>query len=444
MYFFGHRLRGWPVTGAEHMRVLLVSANTEQINMPVLPLGLVCVAGAARRAGHDVKVLNLMDRQEAGMVLKESIGGFQPEVIGISVRNIDDQCMERPKFLLDAVKKVVDDCRNLSDAPIVLGGAGYSMFPKSALAYLGADMGIKGEGEIAFVALLERLNQKADLSGIPGLYAPGRGFEDKARFTKNLDECPLPPPDVNLWVPPEGGDDELWLPFQTRRGCPMNCSYCSTATIEGRIMRKHPAGRVVEVIARYVDAGFDHFFFVDNTFNFPATYAKALCDGIIAAGLNISWRCILYPRNVDDELVRKMAKAGCREVAFGFESGSEKILQEMNKRFLPEDIRRISSRLKDRGIRRMGFLLLGGPGENKETVEPSLHFADSLDLEAMKITIGIRIYPYTTLARIAVKEGRISPDDDLLFPKFYMARGLEDWLRKTAKLWMKERPHWMT
>jgi radical SAM superfamily enzyme YgiQ (UPF0313 family) len=426
------------------MRVLLVSANTEQINMPVLPLGLVFVAGAAQREGHDVKVVNLIDQQETRMVLKEAVEDLRPELIGISVRNIDDQCMESPRFLLDSVKKVVEDCRTLSDAPIVLGGAGYSIFPKSVLGYLGADMGIRGEGETAFVALLEPLSKKADLSGIPGLYLPESGLQGRVRFTKNLDECPLPHPNVNLRVPPEGGDEKIWLPFQTRRGCPMNCSYCSTATIEGRVMRKHSVERVVEVISRWVEAGFDHFFFVDNTFNLPSTYAKTLCDGIIAAGLKISWRCILYPRNVDDELVQKMAKAGCREVSLGFESGSEKVLRAMNKRFLPKDVSHISRKLKKWGIRRMGFLLLGGPGENKETVEESLSFVESLDLEAMKVTIGIRIYPATLLSRIAVKEKVIAPDDELLFPKFYMARGLEDWLRKTLKTWMEDRPHWVT
>jgi len=79
------------------MRVLLVSANTEKINMPVLPLGLACVAEATRNAGHDVKLVDLMDQQNTRIVLKDAVDGFQPEVIGISVRNIDNQCMENPR-----------------------------------------------------------------------------------------------------------------------------------------------------------------------------------------------------------------------------------------------------------------------------------------------------------------------------------------------------------
>jgi hypothetical protein len=115
----------------------------------------------------------------------------------------------------------------------------------------------------------------------------------------------------------------------------------------------------------------------------------------------------------------------------------------MNKKYTPTDVRQISERLNKFGISRMGFLLLGGPGETKETANESFVFADSLGLEAMKITIGIRIYPNTLLAHTAIKEGLIKADDNLLFPKFYITRGLESWLRKTVKAWMETHPNWV-
>lgn len=223
----------------------------------------------------------------------------------------------------------------------------------------------------------------------------------------------------------------------------MDCSYCSTSAIEGRILRKHSIGFVVEFIRRYTEAGLKRFFFVDNTFNFPMSYAKALCDQMIAAGLNIAWRCILYPWKIDDELVEKMARAGCKEVSLGFESGSEQILKKLNKRFRLDDVRKISQMLEKQGIHRRGFLLLGGPGETRESVEESLYFADSLKTEAMKITVGIRIYPHTALHRIAIDEGVVSPDENLLHPKFYIARGLRGWLDETVNEWMAMRPNWM-
>ncbi|UCF90991.1 MAG: radical SAM protein [Desulfobacterales bacterium] len=425
------------------MRVLLVSANTEQINMPVLPLGLACVAASLLHAENDVKILNLMMQADTRTALREAITAFNPALIGVSVRNIDDQNMENPRFLLEAVKDVVKHCRKFSAATIVLGGAGYSIFPQAALDFLAADIGIQGEGERVFLHLLDRLREKEDLAGIPGLYLPDRDRRCEPGYIKKLNDLPLPLPNIHLSIPSTLKDQQIWIPFQTRRGCPMNCSYCATATIEGRIIRTHAPRKVVEALARYAAAGWNHFFFVDNTFNLPPAYAEALCEQLISAKLNITWRCILYPWKVDDNLVEKMATAGCREVSLGFEIGSEKILAKMNKKYRPADVDRIAASLKKFGIRRMGFLLLGGPGETQATVCESLSFADALDLEALKITIGIRIYPDTSLAQTAIKEGLIQADDNLLFPKYYLAQGLEGWLRQTVHAWMESRPHWL-
>ncbi len=424
------------------MRVLLISPNKEEINMVTWPLGLACVAAATQKAGHDVKLLDLMDTIDAATALEEAIHGLHPDLIGISVRNIDDQTMEPPKFLLEEVKEVIDVCRSLSNAPIVLGGAGYSIFPESALEFLGANMGIQGEGEIAFPELLTRIAQGRDLSGVPGLYLSKVGPQSKRELSKDLDEFPLP--DSSLLSPARYNDKGFWLPVQTRRGCPMNCSYCSTAAIEGCITRKRSPIVVVQWLTEWIRIGLRQFYFVDNTFNLPPSYARKLCSKIIEADLDVAWRCILYPVRIDEELVSLMAASGCAEVSLGFESGHELILHGMNKRFKPDDVRHTSDLLGRHGIRRMGFLLLGGPGETKESALESLEFADSLNLEAMKVSAGIRIYPYTVLADVARKEGVISPNDSLLFPRFYVVQGLEDWLHETVKEWAADRPNWMT
>ncbi len=422
------------------MRVLLISANTETINMPVLPLGLACVAAATREAGHEVAMVDLMTEKETASVLKEAIEGFRPELIGISVRNIDDQNMEHPRFLLDPVKEIVAQCRSRSRATIVLGGAGFSLFPESALSFLGADMGIQGEGELIFPQVVERIVQGASLQKVPGLYLPRGGLPGERVFAKNLDQLPLPDPDLWQTSPRE---EELWMPVQTRRGCPLGCSYCSTGMIEGRVLRRHSPGRIVEWIARWRKAGVRHFYFVDNTFNLPVSYAKEICRKLIDQDLGIRWWGILYPMDVDEALVAQMAKAGCEQVSMGFESGSERILKNLNKRFAPGEVRKISEMLSAHGIKQMGFLLLGSPGETRESVEESLAFADSLKLDSLKITAGIRIYPHTPLAKKAVEEGVIASDDDLLFPRFYMAKGLGEWLPETLKNWAARRPHWV-
>ncbi|MEJ2057751.1 MAG: cobalamin-dependent protein, partial [Desulfofustis sp.] len=293
---------------AKKMRVLLISANTEQFNMPAMPLGLACVAEATKLAGHDVTMLDLMFQKDVSTTLEAKISELQPECIGISVRNIDDQHIENTQFLIEKVKPVVTVCRSFSTSPIVLGGAGYSMFPESALVYLDADFGIAGEGEIAFRDLLTHLQNDKDPSTIPGLIIKGAGPPKPKILCNNLDKLPLPDP--GILSDSAAQSHEPWIPVQTRRGCALTCSYCSTSTIEGPMLRKRSPEIVSEWLESWVRVGYENFFFVDNTFNLPPAYAKSLCQSILERNLQMSWRCIIYPNKVDRELADLMSAAG--------------------------------------------------------------------------------------------------------------------------------------
>ncbi len=397
--------------------------------MVTMPLGLGLVAAATRRAGHHVTFLDLLDEKRPEAAVRRAVTAARPEVVGISVRNVDDQNRDSPRFLLEQVRPVVAACRASTRAPIVLGGAGYSIFPEAALAYLGADLGVSGDGEAAFVALLARLEAGEDPSGVPGVHVPGRPSPGGRLLPTDLDAFPLW--DGALESPSyTAASRDLWVPVQSRRGCPNDCSYCSTARIQGRRIRSRSPRQVVERVALLAQSGFRRFYFVDNSFNIPEPHAFEICRWMRGLVPGAAWRCILYPHRVGEELVRAMADSGCVEVSLGFESGSERVLREMNKRFTPDYVRATAEILAAHGVRRMGFLLLGGPGETRETVEESLAFAESLHLDSLKITVGIRVYPGTPLARRAVAEGMISGDDDLLFPRFYLAPGLEPWIQQ--------------
>lgn len=424
------------------MKILLIYVVTENINFPVLPLGMACVAESARQAGHEVHQISLSanDHHE---FLEVEIETFQPDVIGISLRNIDDQKRIGTTVLLDPVKEVIEYCKAMADVPIVLGGAGFSIFPQSALQYLDADAGLVGEGELTFLMLLDQLKEKGSLSDIPGLYLPGSQGEYQPVTSSHQIDFELPSPQTYLELLSAYKGQDIWIPFQTRRGCPLQCNYCSTESIEGLEIREFPVEKVVESLQQFTKAGFSQFFFVDNIFNMPYPYAIKLCDALIESKIDIKWRSIVYPWMIKQDLVEKMAEAGCQDISLGFESGSEKILEIMNKKFNPTEVREIAALFKGAGIRQTGFLLLGGPGETRETVLESLEFADSLPMDIVKVSMGIRIYQGTQLARTAVEEGLIKSDDDLLMPKFYMVPGLEDWLHATVQDWMKDRKNWI-
>jgi len=247
-------------------------------------------------------------------------------------------------------------------------------------------------------------------------------------YPTNLDELPLWDPCLESVADPS--DETLWVPVQSRRGCPNDCSYCSTASVQGRTIRARSPELVVRQIGRLAEAGYRRFFFVDNSFNIPEAHGLALCRELAALRTRVQWRCILYPHRLQEDFVRAMAEAGCVEVSLGFESGSPSVLREMNKRYQPEDVRYAVELLRRYGVRVFGFLLFGGPGETPDTVEESLAFAKSLDLQMMRVTVGIRIYPGTALARRAVVDGIIAADDELLEPRFYLAPGLEPWIHE--------------
>mgnify|MGYP001110584708 CR=1 FL=1 len=420
------------------MKTLLVSPNTENTAMPVYPAGMHLVAQAARQNGHNVVTLDMFEHPDSWQALDQAVQGHAPDVVGLSVRNIDDQTMENPRFFLKETRKVVRRLREITRAPVIVGGAGYSIFPVSALEYLEADIGLAGEGEIALPALLHALEGQNAYDSVPGLYLPQVGQVGPQQLVRDLDSCPLP---GHKWIPEEFMNrDDFWMPFQTRRGCPLNCSYCSTSSIEGRPIRKRSVSRVIDSLEDLQGAGQRRVFFVDNTFNLPGSYARDLCQGMIQKGLDLSWCSILYPMGVDPGLAELMARAGCRHVSLGFESGSPSMLSALNKRFSLEDVRQAADHLARAGIKRAGFLLLGGPGETQDTVRQSLDFADSLELDALKITVGIRIYPGTLLARQAVESGCVSQGDSLLAPSFYLEEGLAEWLPASIDSWASERP----
>ena len=243
------------------MKVLLVSANTELINMPVLPFGMACMGNAAKSAGHEVSQINLMAEPDALNRLRERINNFHPDIIGISVRNIDDQVSSQPRFLLEPIKEMVSICKSNPQAKIVLGGAGYSIFPREILEYLDVDWGIQGPGEHAFTMFLDRLAHNHDPADIPGFHCRSRSIANPPAARVDINAYCLPAPDKSLWSLELQDDQPLWLPFQTRRGCPLNCSYCSTATIEGRLIHKRSLEHTIDTLAGFAAGGFDHFFF---------------------------------------------------------------------------------------------------------------------------------------------------------------------------------------
>lgn len=431
------------------MKVLLINENRYRESIIPYPLGLAYISTASRAAGHEVAGLDLMFSDDVERDIENIVAGFKPDAIGLSIRNIDNQDSRNTLFFVEGVKAIVDQLKRTTGAPVILGGAGFSTFPLECLRYLGAELGVVGEGEETFPLLLECIRSggdPADLSGVASLkdgeetLNPPRAF---AGFSSSL----LPDRETfdtkpYTWKP---GTVNSASNLQARRGCPMHCIYCSTRQIEGPALRMRDINTVADELES-LEAKYSQTIvaFSDSMFSHPAEYTKALCGEIAGRKLGIKWVCTYNPSAWEPGQFNIMREAGCAGASIGNESGSEDILKALKKGFGKKQIRASIEEAKSLGIRVTCFLMLGGPGETRDTVEESVEFMDELGPDMVNVTPGIRITPGCELERIAEGEGIIKPGQNLLDPVFYISKAVEPWIYDYAIDICKDRDGWDT
>lgn len=427
------------------MRVLLISANTEHLPDPVFPIGAAYMAAVAAAHGHEVATLDLCFLRALEPSLDERIAAFEPEVIGISLRNLDSSAYPQNTSYIDDYKTLVDAVRARSAAPIVLGGAGFTVMPGPIMEYLQADVGVIGEGERAFPWVLEQLAAERELRPTLDFRCEkvngGTCVKSTARIAE-LDDAGIPQRsyfDQQLYYE-RGGT----LNIQTKRGCIFECVFCSYPLIEGSKVRMRTAKAVVDEIQEALEnQGVRHWFFVDNIFNLPIRHAKEICEEIAARDLDIEWSGYLNPKFIDEELCELMARSGCRAIEFGTDSGSPTMIAQLRKQFDVDDLRRTSALCHAHGLRFCHSLIFGGPGETERTVGETLELMDELQPTAVVALTGIRILPGTGMVEIALADGQIDPDDNLLYPKFYISPGLEDHLIERIERYARSHSNWI-
>jgi radical SAM superfamily enzyme YgiQ (UPF0313 family) len=427
------------------MRVLLISANTEQLPDPVFPLGAAYMAAVAERQGHAVATFDCCFAGDPPSALAAAISDFAPEVVGISLRNLDSSAYPQTTSYVTDYRVLVDVVRAASPAPIVLGGAGFTVMPGTLMRVLGADVGVVGEGEQAFPWVLERLAAGAPLTTTASMRCEpaGRGVTvtPTARI-RQLDEAGPPLRERFDWGAyyERGGA----LNVQTKRGCVFECVFCSYPLIEGTTVRvRSPAAVVDEIAAARRATGARHWFFVDNIFNLPLRHAKAICAELIARDLDIEWSAYLNPKFVDDELCALMARSGCKAIEFGTDAGAPTMIANLRKEFDADDLRRTSRLCHAHGIKFCHSLIFGGPGETEATIEQTIALMEELRPTAVIAMTGIRILPGTGMVEVARRDGQIDPDDPLIEPRFYLSPALGDALVDRVDAYARQQPNWI-
>jgi hypothetical protein len=388
------------------MRVLMINSNRFKQPWPVMPFGLCCVASAVEAAGHGVRFLDLCFSKKPSLDIERAITQFKPDVVGVSIRNLDNCAGCDTLFLLDDVRDaVIKPLRQAFAGPVVVGGPAVGVNPVEILRYLGLAYAVRGDGEAVFIELLRRLERNDALGGLPGLIEVRNGAivqENAPWRVADLDS--LTPARPQRWLDLAAYRKfNAPLPIQTKRGCALRCTYCTYNGIEGRHWRlRNPQKVADEIEALYRETGIDEFEFTDSTFNFPLSHCKSVLRAIIAKGLPLHLCTMgLNPGAVDEELVELMRRGGFQEVDLGAESLCDDVLRGLGKNFRKEDVFRAARLLHQAGIPLKWDLLFGGPKESPETLRETFAALRSAAApwDLVDVGVGLRIYNRSPLAR---------------------------------------------
>lgn len=434
-------------TGA---RVLLVSTNRERQPYPVVPNGLSCVASALDAAGHQVEFLDLCFARDPVSRARATARTFRPDIIGVSVRNIDNSDAIALRHYTPEARDILHALRaSAPSAKIVAGGAAFGVAPEALFRDLGVDYAVAGDGERASVALVQALVEGRAPESISGLVRSRNGTVVFTPPGEDADLDSLPPPQLHRWIDLARYQRHgATIPIQTKRGCVYKCIYCTYRNVEGWGYRTREPELVADEIAELkAKARVHHFDFVDSTFNSPPGHAIQVCEAIVRRKLDVQLDTTNFtPATASNELLAAMKAAGFRTLGITAESASDPVLERLEKGFTAAKAREVAERVESHGIRTLWIFLVGGPGETKQTLEETLDFAGwrLRRGDAVYLTVGLRIYPGTTLHRIAIKEGRVPADSTLLDPTFYFSSELDfDDTVSRLKLFATNHPRFM-
>lgn len=394
------------------MKVLLVSTNTLIEPYPSYPIGLDYVMNAISPT-HQARSVD-MNELKNGDALAEVLSRYLPDIIGLSIRNVDTADAAQVKTFIEEIREIIGIIRRHSEGLIVLGGSGFTILPGEFMSRLDADFGIIGEGE-RLLLLLRALERNEEVSGIPGIVTRNGPAVFPETWSPSFRRDFSPGHSYVSFYLKRGGI----LNLQTKRGCPFKCIYCTYPQIEGTQFRFVPPGEVADTARMLQDAGARYLYMTDSTFNGSAEHSLAVAAALKKAGISIPWGGLFTPLSTPADYYHILADAGLKHVDFGTESLSNAVLDSYGKPFRVDDVFASHKLAVAAGLHIAHYLMLGGPGENDATLKETLARADELEKTVFFVFGGVRIYPRTALYDMALKEGQIEPDRNLLEPAFY-------------------------
>lgn len=357
------------------------------------PLSLSWVAAIARRAGHETILIDARTLRLTKEDVLERLKEFRPDIMGFMMTTyMFPETLEWIRYLKKKLK-----------IPVVIGGYNLRVYPKESVSHPEIDYGVIEHALDTIPQLFSALEGKRRLREVVGLvYKDGGEIKLNPPQPVDFDEFPNPARDL---LP-----NELYAEFPTERknftvmvtslGCPYSCTFCEA----GRTVYnpRSPMTVVNEMEECYKRYGIREIDIFDYDFTIDKKRTITICREMKKRKLDILWACRSRV-DIDRELLREMKEAGCGRIYYGLESGSQEILNKINKGITLEQIRKTIRHTKELGMKTLGFFLIGAPGETKKTVKETVRFAKELDLDYVQFSKCLA-KPLTPLWKEMVKE----------------------------------------
>ena len=370
-----------------------------------VPIGLAYLAAVLEKNGHEITVIDCpamgMDQDE----LKRKLDAFQPDLVGVTSMTPTIQST------LESTRVAREAC---PDATIVVGGPHATFMDKQILNdEASVDVVVRGEGEQTLLELAQTATDSWNFHNVKGITF--RNGEETVQTPnrpaiQNLDELPYP---TYKYFALEKYllYGKLFLPVITSRGCPFQCSFCTTSRIFGKEYRARSPKNIVDELEQIKNVyRADSFTFYDDTLTLDKNRIFKICEEIKARKIGIPWDCQTRVDQVSKEILTKMKETNCQQVFFGVESGCQTILDAVKKRTTVEQNEKAIRMAKEAGLFVSISIILGYPGETKEMLKQTLDFIRRAEPDDVYLCVATP-YPGTELRRLVEEMGlKMSPD----------------------------------